>query len=163
MAKLAPSLLVATLTVTMTLVPAAPAAAQCASCLASSVDDLVLGTDEDKVIPVSFPSFSEARDCLHHQNSCSELEDVAYKDVDISDEMESYENSASFDVFNRQLSHTTLWVVCSYDESGSALDCWWDDRRDFGLEGELGPDARELRLVAVHSPVTEYRLDLQVN
>lgn len=164
MAKLAPSLMVATLTLTMALVPAAPAAASCPTCAPSDLVWNLVDTDEDKVIPVSSPSFDQMRSCMWSLDRCSEREDIMFKDVDISEEMENYESDAYFVLRNALVSTTTLWFVCSFDAAGETLDCWFDDERSWGLWGEdVSPDADTLRIAPIQSPATEYSLDLYVD
>lgn len=131
-----------------------------ATALASGGLDMA-DMEEDNVIPAGWPSYSEAKQCIF-KGSCPELEGKAYADVDISTEMQAYQDGAVFYVSNAILSPTTLWFVCSYNEDGRALDCWYDQERSWGLRGELSSDARELRLMPVQSAPNEYHLDLYV-
>lgn len=164
MAKLAPSL-IAALTLTMTVAPAAPAAATCPTCAPTDIVWNLLDTDEDRVIPVSSPSFDDVRPCMRSLDRCSVREDVMFKDVDISEQMENYESDAYFVLRNSLVSTTTFWFVCSFGPSGDmALDCWFDEERSWGLWGEnIDPDADTLRIAPIQSPATEYTLDLYVS
>jgi hypothetical protein len=140
--------------------PAMAASATCPTCLASGYVEKT-DIDEDKLIPGAWPTQEDAKRCIF-KGSCPHLEDVMYKDVDISDQMQDYEEGAGFHVFNQLVSTTTLWFVCSYDGDGNALKCWYDRDRSWGLSGDLSPDARELRLMPVQSAPNEYRLDVYV-
>lgn len=163
MTKLVRSLLVVGLALAFLLVPASTAAAQtsCPSCLVWNAPDY-LTPDEDKLIPAGFPSFGHAEDCVERED-CQELEGVAFVTEDISDEMEDYDGYAQFTVMNGyHSSATTYWLVVSYDENGTIEDWWYDTEADWGLIGELGPGARELRLFPVQSAATEYHLDVYV-
>lgn len=113
------------------------------------------------VIPAGWPDYGSAKDCIF-KGQCPNLEDTAYKDVDISDAMQDWEDGATFHVTNGLVSVTTLWLVCSYNADGKALECWFDNERDWGLRGDLSKDARELRLFPVHSAPNEYELRLWV-
>lgn len=116
----------------------------------------------DGYLPAGWPNFDSAEYCVF-QDSCIELEGEAFADVDISAAMANYEDSATFWVTNSLVDRTTLWFVCSYDADGRALQCFYDDERDWGMMGNLGPDARELRLFPVHSSPNSYHLDLDVD
>lgn len=122
----------------------------------------IADVQEENLIEAGWPSYSDARDCLY-PNSCPNLEGIAYEDVDISAEMQNYEDYAYFVVRNGLVSRTTLWIVCSYDGGGALLDCWFDDERSWGLMGYMSQDARELRLVPVHSAPNEYHLSVYVD
>lgn len=122
----------------------------------------IADVEEENLIEAGWPSMSDARDCLY-PNACPELENVAYKNVDISGAMQDYEDYAYFIVRNGLTSRTTLWIVCSYDGGGAILDCWFDDERSWGLMGYLSSEARELRLVPVHSAPNEYHLSVYVD
>lgn len=117
----------------------------------------VADADQDKVIPASWPTHSDARQCIF-KGSCPHLEDVAYADVDISKAMQDHEEYAYFSVTNGLLGPTTMWLVCSYDGDGQAIECWFDDERGWGVKGELTQDARELRLMPIQSSPAEYHL-----
>lgn len=110
----------------------------------------------DRIIPASFPTYREASECVF--DDCENREDVMFVNVDISDAMEDYEDYADFYVVNGFVSTTTYWFVCSYDDSGSPIDCFYDEERSWGMQRELSSDARELRLFPIQSPATEYYL-----
>jgi hypothetical protein len=122
----------------------------------------VADVEVNNLIPAGFPSVWEARECAY-QGSCPALEDVAFRDVDISDAMRDYEDSAYFTVVNGMVSMTTLWYVCSYDANGDPLDCWRDRETSWGLTGDLSEDARELRLMPIQSAGNEFHLDVYVH
>jgi hypothetical protein len=117
--------------------------------------------DQDGVLPAGWPSYVEARDCIR-QGQCEHLEDVAFAHVDISAEMQHYTDIAYYEVSNGLVSTTTLWMVCSYDGQATLLDCWYDDRRSWGMSGELSQEARELRLFPIQSAPNEYHFSLYV-
>lgn len=117
--------------------------------------------DSSKVIPAGWPSYQDATDCVW--NPCDHLKDRAFVDVDISNAMADYEDSAHFYVVNGFVSQTTYWFVCSYDADGFPLDCWYDGERSWGMMGELSPDAHELRVFPIQSAASEYHLYVYVD
>lgn len=137
------------------------AAGQCPTCIAGDTVRQIRDTEEDQVIPVGWYSYQLAKDCVE-QGSCPHLEDVAFKDVDISEEMESYEDGASFELAGSLGLPTgdivRLWLVCSYDAAGELEDCFFDQLRGWGLSRSLGPDARELRIFVIDDMAVEYHL-----
>lgn len=137
-------------------VPSASACAICPSSTPASHPD-----DPDKIIPVSWPSESLATNCAYHQSACPLLEDIAYKDIDVSDELEDYEEWAYFRVGNK-LPGTTLWFACAYDGEGEPTQCYYDDffQRNWPLYGDLSPDVVELRIFPIQSPATYYLVDV---
>lgn len=130
----------------------------------TSIVHEVLDFDEDKLIPVGWSSTYEAEECIY-KGSCPNLEGVAFAHVDISEAMENYEDQADFALYNAQMtSRTTLWMVCTYDDAGWALDCMYDDpHRAWGYMADLDEDVRELRLFPIQSMHNEYWLELWVD
>lgn len=122
----------------------------------------IADVEEENVIAAGWPSHQEAKQCVY-KGSCPGLEGVAYADVDISDAMLDADDGATFHVANTIVSSTTMWLVCSYDGAGTALDCWFDGEPSWGARGELSSDARELRLLPIQSAPNEYHLQLWVH
>lgn len=116
--------------------------------------------DTSNVIPAGWPSHYEAKQCAW-KGSCPELAGTAFADVDISDAMADYEDGAVFEVSNGVANPLTGWYVCSFDDSGTILDCWRGSG-SWGMRGELSSDARELRLLPLHSAANEYHLRMYV-
>lgn len=161
MATLRRSLSAMVLASLMLLVPVSTAAAQCPTCVVPDTIRYVEDRDEEDIIPAAWPTHDDARECIF-KGSCPHLEDIAYVDVDISDQMESATDGARFSVNNELVGPITMWLVCSYDGSGQALDCWFDDERGWGADGDLSNEARELRLFPVQSGPAEYDVRITV-
>lgn len=118
--------------------------------------------NQDRTIPVGWPSYKKAGDCVA-RDSCPHLEGVAFKTVNISKAMQDYETEAQFTVFNGLISQTTYWFAVAYDSHGDYTNWWYDDEASWGLMGELGPDAREIRFFPVQAAPTKFYFSLYVN
>lgn len=132
----------------------------------TSIVHEVADIEEENVIPLGWPSWYEAEECIAI-GSCPHLEGQAFAHVNFSEVMKDYdpeEDTAKFVLYNTMLSaRTTLWFACSYAGDGTVLDCWYDEHRAWGLSGELSQDARELRLFPIQSAPNEYYLDVWVD
>lgn len=153
--RLSRSILAATCVLAMVLFPASTAAAQVS---VWPVVDMVESTDEDEIIPATFPTEDEADKCAYQRSNCPHLEGLTYVDVNVTDELESYENGAKYWVLN-DMGVPTWWFVCAFDGPGGPDDC-----RHGGnyLSGELAPDTETLRVMTIQSPAAEYTVRIDV-
>jgi hypothetical protein len=137
------------------------AVAQGPTSIVWGVKSNVENTDEDKVIPGTFPTYWDAKQCGWKE--CSDMEGVAFQDVDVSQQMADYEEGADFRLFNYKMA-PTQWFVCAFDANDQARECWRGGAlTDSILNGKGIPESTEwMRLMTYDSPPAEYRLDIDV-
>lgn len=156
------TLLCLALVAALVAMPLAASASICPGCLVTTAVDEA-DKNEEKIIPLGWPTFSDARQCMW-KGACPNLAGVAYADVDISDEMESYESYAQMRVKDETPSPTTLWAICGYDEEDVATACWWQERRGHPFfTDDIPGDTVELRLLPVQTTMAEYSVEIYVD
>lgn len=129
----------------------------------AGAENVADGDPQSGVLPAGSPNFDLAELCVPY-DACPEMEGVTYAHVDISQQMEQAtdDDDPRFWLDDSVVDETALWLVCTYDGDGRALDCYYDDERGWGFNHGVGTDVRELRLFPIHSAATGWQLTIQV-